>query len=281
MGQINYEKFQAGVKEREDRQQGKRVGYFSLKNDKDEAIVRFMHNSPADFDIMYVHPMQINGKFRNVNCIRDPEVDPIDHCPFCAAKKKIQTKIFIHLIEYTKDENGNIVGQPKIWERTAGYISTLKNLCDEYAPLSDNLFKIKRNGAAGSMETTYNIMYAPPQVYRQDVYKKDEEAFNGIKALGTSVMNKTFEQMADMLNDEVTPSQQYQPTPRPTTYNQQPVDNNVPPVEGPTVGSLNRGYEQTVQQTNTFTQPTTRSYNPGSAYVAGQEEMSFSRPKRL
>ena len=285
MSQVSYQAFQTNKEEREARQNSPRISFFGLKNDGDEAVVRFMHNSPEDFDIMYVHPVTINGKYRKVNCIREPK-QPITDCPLCAAKQSLQTKVYIHLLEYVKDEQGNITAVPKIWERTSGYITTLKNLCDEYSPLSDNLFKIKRNGAAGSLNTTYAIVYARPEIYRPDVYIKDETAFENIRALGTAVIDKDYNGLLEYVDSNsmstmesnavqapVNPQPAYsQPVQQ---QNPQPVYNqSTPPVRTYTPAT-------TSQAQPTFNQPQPRTYNPGTASVAGQENTAFMRPRRL
>ena len=51
---------------------GNDVGFFTLKNDNDEAVVRFMCDSTDDFEILTVHDVQIGQRYRKVNCIRDP-----------------------------------------------------------------------------------------------------------------------------------------------------------------------------------------------------------------
>lgn len=196
MAQVSYEAYENAKTNQASNQP--RVRFFGLKNDKDEAIVRIMHDSPADFDIVYVHPVQINGKFRKVNCIRNP-YEPIENCPFCEAQKPLNKRIYIHLIEYTKNEDGTITATPKIWERSSSYVTTLKNLCDEYAPLSNNLFKIKRNGVAGSMDTTYDILYAPPTIYNPDIYTKDESLVADLKAIGTAVIDNDYNQLKNLL----------------------------------------------------------------------------------
>jgi len=173
-----------------------KVGFFSLKNDGDEAVVRFLHDSTDSFDLVTTHPVQVGGKFRRVNCIRDPR-ESLDNCPLCRSGQKIQQRFYIHLINYEKDENGNIVAQPQVWERTASYAITLKNLIDEYGPLSNCIFKIRRNGKAGSMDTTYTILYGNPQVYREEMYPIDADAFQDYKAVGNVVMDKTFDDLAE------------------------------------------------------------------------------------
>lgn len=268
MAQVSYEEFQMDKEARDNRSNTPRVGYLALKNDQDEAIVRFMHNSTADFDILYVHPEQINNRYRNVNCISNGKKSDVV-CPLCAAKHRLQTKIYIHLIEYTKDEKGNIVGTPKLWERPASYITTLKNLCDEYAPLSENIFKIKRNGAAGSMDTTYAIMYASPNIYRNEMYKKDEHAFDGIKALGTAVLSKTMEEMNAMVNGTATAQA---PTASKPAY--EPVYTPDEPQYYQQVSENTHAYQTPVQSNG-------RTYDPQTVYPQESIEPAFNRPKRL
>ena len=63
MGKINWNDFQARAAEMEARQASSspRVGFFTLKNDGDEAIVRIMHDTPEEFDILAVHQTQVDG----------------------------------------------------------------------------------------------------------------------------------------------------------------------------------------------------------------------------
>ena len=154
MGQISYE--QATEVMSSFNKDTPQVGFLTLKNDGDEAIVRFMHDSTESFDILTVHPMRVDGKFGKYSCIRDAR-DPLDKCPLCKNGTKLENRIYIHLIHYVKDENGNIVAVPKVWERSLAYAKELAGLINEYGPLSDCIFKIKRNGAVKSMDTTYQV----------------------------------------------------------------------------------------------------------------------------
>ena len=174
-----------------------RVGYFSLKNDGDEAVVRFMHDTPDDFDLLVVHRMQqADGRYKSVSCLRNPN-DPIDMCPICAEGGKPEYKIYIHLLEYVRQEDGSVKPLPKVWERSASYAKRLSNLMNEYGPLSDCLFKIKRQGASGSLTTGYDIMYASDKVYPSNVYVKDTKLFDGYTALGHAVLDKSYEELAN------------------------------------------------------------------------------------
>lgn len=175
------------------------VGFFSLKNDGDEAVVRIMHDDISSFDLVTTHPIQIGNKYRRVNCIRDPR-EPMDNCPLCKSGVKVQQRFYIHLIQYVKDEKGNIIPQAKIWERSASYAVTIKNLLDEYGPLSDCIFKIRRNGEAGSMNTTYSILFGNPQVYRPEFYPKDNSLFEGYSVVGSAVLDKNFDEIAEFLS---------------------------------------------------------------------------------
>ena len=174
------------------------IRFFALKNDGDEAIVRIMHDNTDSFDLVTTHLIQHNNKYRRVNCIRDPR-EPLENCPLCKAGVKIQQRMYIHLIEYVKDDYGKIIPQGKIWERSATYAMTIKNLIDEYGPLSDCIFKIRRNGKPGSRETTYSILYGNPQMYKVEDYPKDENIFKNYSAVGTAVLDKSFEELAEFL----------------------------------------------------------------------------------
>lgn len=212
MASFNYQEFQNQSKPNNQKQQGNYVSYFDLKQDGEEAIVRFMYNSPEEFNIFTVHPIQVDGKWRKVDCLNTPHES--DKCPLCMAGNKAQKRFFIKLLHYVKDENGNVKAIPKIWERSTAYVSQLKNLMDEYGPLSDNLFKIKRNGAKGSVDTTYVIMYSSPAAYKPDVYIKDTKPFENFTFNKGFILNKTADEMVNLLNPE---TKQSQPVQQPTT----------------------------------------------------------------
>ena len=170
------------------------ISFFSLKNDGDEAIVRFMHSDVKDFDMHSTHPVKISDKYTGyASCLRSSLKDPIENCPLCKNKIALNNNIFIHLIQYMQDkEIGNIVAQPKIWVRGITYARTLASLLNEYGPLSDSIFKIRRSGAAGSRETTYDIMYCRPDIYTSDRYIKNETFFKDYTVLNNVVKNYSY-----------------------------------------------------------------------------------------
>lgn len=232
------------------------IGFFSLRNDGDEAIVRIMHDSIDSFDLVTTHPIQIGGKYRRVNCIRDPH-EALDNCPLCRSGSKIQQRMYIHLIQYVRDDQGKITPQGKVWERAASYAVTIKNLIDEYGPLSNCIFKIRRNGKAGSMDTTYSILYSNPQVYRNEDYPKINNMFESYSAVGTAVLNKNFDEISEFIATGDFPqaakvARQNPESDIPSTYN----DNNVRNIAS--------------QQNNTFVRD--NMVNPTTANPLGPQQ---------
>ena len=216
------------------------IGFFSLKNDGDEAVVRILHNSSDDFDIIAAHPIKVGEYFRKAACVKAPG-DPKDKCPLCAADIKLQYRMFVHMIQYTKDENGQIVARPVVWERSAKDMSQkLMSMIQEYGPLSECVFKVRRNGKAGDMQTTYEIMYANPNVYRPDLYPTDAaKAFDGYDTLGTKVYNKTAAELQVFLDTGSFPGAQPQAQSAPATpaaYTQ------TPPAQTPPQMGTSGGY---------------------------------------
>lgn len=211
MAQVNFNSIQ--LNENRAPINSNNVEFFSLKNDGDTALVRFMHDDVFSFELYTVHNITTKeGKFRKINCLRNPE-DSFDKCPLCEAGERVQQRFFIHLIQYVQDETGRIVGLPKVWERSATYAHKLKSLMDEYGPLSDCIFKIKRNGVAGSRDTSYDIMFCNPAAYNLEQYPKNFEAFNNYKALGGIVMDKNFEEIITYLETGDFPASERNNTP--------------------------------------------------------------------
>lgn len=227
------------------------VGFFSLKNDGDEAVVRIMHDSTDTFDIVSTHAIQLGGKFRRVNCCRSP-YDPVDVCPLCASGNASQQRFYIHLVQYERNEQGKIVPVPKVWERSVSYAKTVKDLITTYGPLSNVLLIIKRSGAAGSMDTKYSIMYAPPNVYNDATYPKiGNEVFENYAALGTAVMDKTPEEIGIFLETGNFPMVTKEENASPVT-SQMP--NFVPP-EAPIIPDYHEPQRNFVSQQPTIARP--------------------------
>lgn len=252
MARIDWNSFKEKT-ENNNAQSGSKVGFFTLKNDQDEAIVRFMHDTPEDFDLLVVHKTQDeNGKWKSVNCLRNPS-DPIDMCPICADGGKTDYKIFVHMLEYVRMEDGSIRPFARVWERSSSYAKKLANLMAEYGPLSECLFKVKRNGAKGNLKTEYDIMYVSEKVYPHNVYVRDDSLLEGYQALGHAVIDKTYEELSNDSNGAAkvsTPTYQAPSTTVPTY--QAPATPTVPAYQAPATqayeGRPVRTYEAPTQQ---------------------------------
>lgn len=175
------------------------IKLFSLKNDGDVAIVRIMHDSVEDFDILTTHKIKVGDKRRNISCIRNPH-EPIDNCPLCKSGEKIQQRFYIHMIQYKQNPKTNAIeAVPVVWDRAATeYANKFKTLIEEYGPLSNQIFKIKRNGKAGDMSTTYEVLFGSPNMYPEATYPKID-AFKDYTALGKVVMDKNYQEICQFM----------------------------------------------------------------------------------
>ena len=159
-------------------------GFFSLKNDKDVARVRFMYDSIEDVEGFAVHQIEVDGKKRYVDCKREYN-EPIDKCPFCKSGKFQQAKLFIPLYDIES-------GQVKIWERGKKFFAQISQLCSRYAqnePLCSHVFEIERSGKPGDTQTSYGIY----EVDRDNTTLADLPEVPDI--LGSVVLDKTPEEM--------------------------------------------------------------------------------------
>lgn len=157
------------------------AGYFSLKNDKDVARVRFMYNSIDDVEGYAVHQVEIDGKKRWVNCLREYN-EPKDKCPFCRQNMFTSARLFVPV--YNVDED-----KMQIWERGKKFISKISSICARYPNVVSHVFEIERNGKKGETTTTYEI-------YEVD---KDETTIEDLpelsNPLGTIVLDKSADDM--------------------------------------------------------------------------------------
>ena len=231
MASFNYNEYQKDTNKTQNKPKSN-FSYFSLKKNGEEAIVRFMYNSPEDFKLFTVHSVQVNGKWRKIDCLNTPYA-PTNPCPLCAQGNKAQRKFFIKLLQYVRDpETNEIKALPKIWERSDKYADTLSNLFNEYGTISDSVFKIKRNGDNGDVNTSYDIMYASPAIYKAELYVKDEDAFKDFDYTKGLIISKPVEELNNLLssNDKQNDTQPLpQNQPQTTNYTQSNLDFNNQP----------------------------------------------------
>jgi len=156
--------------------------FFSLKNDGDIARVRFMYNSMEDIEGYAVHEVEVDGKRRYVNCLRQYN-EPKSNCPFCNANSPQRAKVYIPL--YDEDEK-----EVKIWERGKNFFAKLGSICARYAtadtPLVANVFEVERHGKKGDTNTTYETY----QIEKDNTRLEDLPELPDI--LGGIVLDKSF-----------------------------------------------------------------------------------------
>lgn len=127
--------------------------FFSLKNDGDTARVRFMYNGMDDVVGYACHEVEVEGKKKYVNCIREYN-EPKSKCPFCANNNFQRAKLYVPLYDLDEEE-------VKIWERGKNFFTKISSVCARYAsgntPLVAHTFDIERHGKKGDTQTTYEI----------------------------------------------------------------------------------------------------------------------------
>lgn len=171
MANFSYSDYQNVIAKAQSNENGSsvKIGFFKMKNDKDEALVRFNVSTLESLQFATVHQLGAAQKWMKVSCL-NPVGSYYDSCPLCAAVSagakdigKASKKVYVQMMVAYKD---NATGQfsaaiPAIWERPAGFSREIANLLKDYGDLTGRVFKVTRNGAAGNMQTTYSISYIP------------------------------------------------------------------------------------------------------------------------
>lgn len=171
--------------------------YLTLKNDGDVAMVRFMYDGPEDIEGYRIHEVQIDGKTRDVNCLKEDYNSPDSCCPFCMAKYPAKNKYYIPVYDCDADE-------VKVWTRSHSYVAKrIFPLTQEVQPLCSQEFKITRHGVAGDKQTDYSIY--PVRSEELQLHELPELP----EILGNRfLLDKSFDDMEYYLNNGCFPSQE-------------------------------------------------------------------------
>lgn len=156
-------------------------GFFGLKNDGDVARVRFMYNNIDDVVGYAVHEVELDGKKRYVNCLREYN-QPIDECPFCKDHKFQTVKLYVPI--YNIDED-----KVQVWERGKKFFAKLSSLCSRYDNLVSHVFEVERHGKPGDQATTYEIY----EIEKDGTTLDDLPELPDV--LGGLILDKTYEEM--------------------------------------------------------------------------------------
>ena len=154
--------------------------YFKLSNNKDTAKVRFLYRTMDDVEGYGVYKVKVGDRERYVNSIRAYD-DPIENDPFAMAGFRLQAKLFVPLCNID-------TGEVQLWERPYTFVQRINSLTDRYNPLCNEIFEIERIGASGSKDTRYEI-------YPIDNSPFDMSSIEIPNPLGTTILDKTFQEM--------------------------------------------------------------------------------------
>lgn len=123
----------------------KNKNLFLLPEDKDYADVIFLYRSVKDVLVADTHYIKSPDYSGYVHCCGNG-------CPACAKGIRVQTKIFIPLYNYKTN-------RIEFWDRTNRFERQLQaDVLSKFPNPSEWVFRITRNGASGSIDTTYSIM---------------------------------------------------------------------------------------------------------------------------
>lgn len=158
--------------------------FFSLKDDKDTKVVRFLYNTMDDIQGVSIHTVAVDGKEVDVECLRTYN-EPLTKCPLCEAGHKITGKLFIKLYDVEAKES-------KIWTRGKSFFNKLSSLCSRYNPLVGTPIEIERVGKKGDRDTTY-------ETYPMKSDDSRIEDFPEINPEGIAFQVKTYGEMVEYL----------------------------------------------------------------------------------
>lgn len=209
MSNFDYNQYQEVIARAQNGSNGSstKIGFFKMKNDKDEALVRFNVSSLEELQFATVHQLGAAQKWMKVSCL-NPVGSYHDTCPLCAAVAggakdigKASKKVYVQMLVAYKD---NTTGQfstaiPVIWERPAGFSREIANLLKDYGDLKTRVFKVTRNGVANSMQTTYSISYIP-LFDKPESVPEDFSAFVNFNIAKHSFWEKTVGEIQVFLN---------------------------------------------------------------------------------
>jgi len=119
--------------------------FFTLKDDKDTAIVRFLYEDPEQLDWYVVHEVTIGGKKRWLECTEE------ETCPACRRGNKVQLKLFLQLVQKGQED------KVKTWERGQNFVPIIMEQFTKFGSLASIPFEVQRNGKAGDSNTTYQL----------------------------------------------------------------------------------------------------------------------------
>ena len=178
---------------------GNSTDYFKLADDGDIATVRFLYDSADDITGYIVHEVEIDGKKKYINCLREYN-QPVDDCPFCKNGYRQVAKMFIPLYvydDYDKDDKGTV----QIWERGKTFFAKISGICSRMKKtICSQTFEIERRGKKGSKDTQYEI-------FKTDDAPDDKtiEDFEIPNVVGRFILEKSADDMEFFIDNKYFP----------------------------------------------------------------------------
>ena len=258
-----------------------KVGFFKLKNNGDEALVRFNISTLDDLDFAIIHTINANQRFMKVGCLNHIGTTE-DNCPLCRAAKSGTTaigtakrRVYIKALVAYKDPTTGTFSEaiPVTWERPATFANTLAAYLRDYGDLKNHVFKVTRNGAAGDTSTTYNISYIP--LYdKPELVPLDFSAFDNFNVDRHDYWNKTDEEMQTFLSTGAFPEVIAATTNIKTAVVKQPVVEKVETTAQPQVNHVAQ------QEPQVAAQPTVQSVPQVAPVQEAPATQPTQRPAR-
>lgn len=172
--------------------------FFTLEDDGDTAVVRFLYQSHEELDWFVVHEVEIGGKKRWVQCTEEPD------CPLCESLGRPSLKLFIQLIKKGKEDT------VMTWERGQRFVPQMMELFQEHGDLTQHIFEIERKGKKGDTNTKYFIHHiAESPVDPEDLLERQE--FLGPDGF---ILQKSHEEMRKILQGNYQYPKVENPVPR-------------------------------------------------------------------
>ena len=205
-------------------------GLFLLRNDGDYADCIFLYRDIEDVLIAETHYIKSHDYNGYVHCCGNG-------CPACEKGIRTQTKLFIPLYNIHDKEI-------QFWDRSARFEQKLSaDVFDRYPNPADFVFRITRHGAAGDINTTYEIRAVGRNTFKSydeilaennakmpDYYENVCKNFSSAD-LRNRLMASTVESYGNGIGNYTSDLQDYKVTPRTTTNNVPQVD-SVPEISG-------------------------------------------------
>lgn len=157
----------------------KDANFFLLKNDGDSADVIFLYQSSNDALVADVHYIKSAESKGYAHCLGAG-------CPACSKGIRVQTKLFIPLYNLTANKI-------EFWDRTPRFDPQLQHdVFNRYPNPSEYVFRITRKGAAGDVNTTYEIV---------PVAKNNVSSYAQILADNHTQMPDAYEMVCKSMNN--------------------------------------------------------------------------------